>query len=60
MLLSRLILSLSLLCFNNRLKLLLGSFDSKLVSESQQLFGVDAAEIVNGVLGLHVDFGYLL
>ena len=60
MLLSRLILSLSLLCFNNGLKLLLGSFYSKLVSESQQLFGVDAAKIVNGVLGMHVDFSYFL
>lgn len=60
MLLSRLVLSLALFSFDNGFKLLLGSFNSKLVSESHKFLGVDAAEAVNGVLREHVHFRYFL
>jgi hypothetical protein len=60
MLFSRLILSLALFSFDNGFKLLLGSFNSKLVSESHKFLGVDAAEAVNGVLRQHVHFRYFL
>lgn len=52
----RLKLSLPLFSFNNGFELLLCSFYSKLVSESQQFFRVDATEVVNRGFSQHVHF----
>jgi hypothetical protein len=60
MLFSCLILSLPLLRFDYSLKLLLCGFYTELVSESQELLLMNAAEVVYGILSVHVDFGYLL
>ncbi len=60
MLLCRLVLSLALLGFYDCLKLLLGCFNPELISQGKQLLGVNAAEVVNGVLGDHVDLRNLL